>query len=92
MLVLATPWRESWDKHTARPSEDADPHAQAREWLDGRDIRCPTRSLWAVARAGHPRRAARMDLVRGMRPHVLAMGLASKAGLNKPGRRQPTAM
>lgn len=32
---------------------------------------------------GHPRRAARVDLVRSMRPHVLAMGLASEAELDE---------
>jgi SAM-dependent methyltransferase len=32
---------------------------------------------------GHPRRAARADLVRSMRPHVLEMGLASAAELDE---------
>ncbi len=32
---------------------------------------------------GHPRRTARADLVRSMRPHVLEMGLASEAELDE---------
>ena len=42
MLVLTTLWREFWDGLTARPPADgADPHAQARELLDGHDIAVP---------------------------------------------------
>ena len=41
MLVLATLWPEFWDDLTARPLGGADPHAQARELLAGRDITVP---------------------------------------------------
>ena len=38
VLVLATLWPQFWDGLTARPSGGADPHAQARELLEGHDI------------------------------------------------------
>ncbi len=42
VLVLATLWPGFWDILTARPPEGgADPHAQARELLAGRDITVP---------------------------------------------------
>ncbi len=42
VLLLATLWPEFWDGLTTRPGGGADPHAQARELLDGRDIAVPT--------------------------------------------------
>jgi uncharacterized protein YidB (DUF937 family) len=42
VLVLATLWPEFWGRLTARLSADvADPYAQAREFLSGRDISVP---------------------------------------------------
>ena len=41
VLVLATLWPQFWDGLTARPAGGADPHAQARELLDGHDITVP---------------------------------------------------
>ena len=41
VLVLATLWPKFWDALTARPAAGADPHAQARELLDGHDITVP---------------------------------------------------
>ena len=41
VLVLATLWPEYWHGLTARPAGGADPHAQARELLDGHDITVP---------------------------------------------------
>ena len=41
VLVLATLWPQFWDRLTARPADGADPHAQARELLAGRDISVP---------------------------------------------------
>jgi hypothetical protein len=41
VLVLATLWPQFWDGLTARPTGGADPHAQARELLAGRDITVP---------------------------------------------------
>src|SRR5262249_26696212 len=41
VLVLATLWPEFWAELTARPPGDADPHAQARELLDGCGIQVP---------------------------------------------------
>ena len=41
VLVLATLWPQHWDALTARPAAGADPHAQARELLAGRDITVP---------------------------------------------------
>ena len=42
VLVLATLWPQFWDALTARPEPGAaDPHAQARELLAGRDISVP---------------------------------------------------
>jgi uncharacterized protein YidB (DUF937 family) len=42
VLVLATLWPQFWDGLTARPADGADPHAQARELLAGRDITVPS--------------------------------------------------
>ena len=42
VLVLGTLWAEFWDSLTARPAGAADPHAQARELLAGRDIPVPS--------------------------------------------------
>ena len=41
VLVLATLWPQFWDGLTARPPDGTDPHAQARELLDGHDITVP---------------------------------------------------
>jgi hypothetical protein len=41
VLVLATLWPQFWDRLIARPANGADPHAQARELLAGRDITVP---------------------------------------------------
>ena len=41
VLVLATLWPEYWHGLTARLAGGADPHAQARELLDGHDITVP---------------------------------------------------
>ena len=41
VVVLATLWPQYWDALTARPAAGADPHAQARELLAGRDISVP---------------------------------------------------
>ena len=41
VLVLATLWPEFWVELTARPLGGAEPHAQARELLDGHDITVP---------------------------------------------------
>jgi uncharacterized protein YidB (DUF937 family) len=42
VLVLATLWPQFWDRLTVRPSAStADPHAQARDLLSGRDISVP---------------------------------------------------
>ena len=42
VLVLATLWPQFWDRLTVRPPAGAaDPHAQARELLAGRDISVP---------------------------------------------------
>ena len=41
VLVLAMLWPQFWDRLTTRPAEGANPHAQARELLDGRDITVP---------------------------------------------------
>jgi TIR domain len=38
VLILATLWPQYWHTLTARPERGADPHAQARELLAGRDI------------------------------------------------------
>ena len=38
VVVLATLWPRYWDDLTADPAGGADPHAQARELLTGRDI------------------------------------------------------
>ena len=42
VLVLATLWPQFWDSLTARPAAAADPHAQARVLLAGRDIPVPS--------------------------------------------------
>jgi len=42
VLVLATLWPQFWDRLTARPPAGAaDPHAQARDLLSGRDVSVP---------------------------------------------------
>ena len=41
VLILATLWPQFWHTLTARPEGGADPHAQARELLAGRDITVP---------------------------------------------------
>jgi hypothetical protein len=41
VLVLATLWPQFWDALITRPQDGADPHAQARELLAGRDITVP---------------------------------------------------
>ena len=41
VLVLATLWPQFWDALTVRLSGGADPHAQVRELLAGRDITVP---------------------------------------------------
>ena len=62
MLVLATLWPEFWNTLTARPPGDgADPHAQARELLEGRDISVPlaftAAQLQQARETGDPRLA-----------------------------------
>ena len=57
VLVLATLWPQFWDGLTARPAGGApDPHAQARELLDGHDITVPaaftTAQLQRLSQAG----------------------------------------
>ena len=42
ILVLATLWPEHWNALTVRPPRGTDPHAQARELLQGKDITVPT--------------------------------------------------
>jgi hypothetical protein len=42
VLVLSTLWPQFWDGLTARSAGGADPHAQARELLDGHDITVPS--------------------------------------------------
>ena len=42
VLVLATLWPQFWNDLTVRPTDNApDPHAQARELLNGHDITVP---------------------------------------------------
>ena len=60
VLVLATLWPEFWDRLTARPpAAGADPHAQARELLTGREISVPAAfnaaQIRQLTRAGDPR-------------------------------------
>ena len=62
VLVLATLWPQFWHGLTARPSEGgADPHAQARELLAGRDITVPAAftvaQLQRLSQAGDARLA-----------------------------------
>ena len=62
MLVLATLWPQFWDTLTARPpAGEADPHAQARELLSGRDISVPgaftLAQMQQLTGAGDPRLA-----------------------------------
>ena len=61
VLVLATLWPQFWDTLTARPAGGADPHAQARELLAGRDITVPDAftpaQLEQAAQAGDARLA-----------------------------------
>jgi uncharacterized protein YidB (DUF937 family) len=42
VLVLATLWPSFWDVLTSHPAAGDDPHANARELLDGQDISVPT--------------------------------------------------
>ena len=59
VLVLATLWPEFWDVLTAHPAGGADPHAQARELLAGRDITVPASftapQLQQLSKAGDAR-------------------------------------
>ena len=59
VLVLATLWPSYWHELTTRPGERADPHAQARELLDGQGIPVPDAfalaSLQRLAQDGDPR-------------------------------------
>jgi hypothetical protein len=59
VLVLATLWPEYWAPLTARPAAGADPHAQARELLAGRDIQVPPafteEQMRQLPAAGDPR-------------------------------------
>ena len=59
VLLLATLWPQFWDTLTARPTGRADPHAQARELLAGRDISVPAAftaaQLHDLTRAADPR-------------------------------------
>jgi hypothetical protein len=61
VLVLATLWPQFWDALTVRPAGRADPHAQARELLAGRDITVPAAftavQLRRLSRAGDVRLA-----------------------------------
>jgi hypothetical protein len=61
VLVLATLWPQFWDELTARPPKRADPHAQARELLTGRNIPVPAaftgEQLRQLQVAGDPRLA-----------------------------------
>ena len=61
VLVLATLWPEFWDELTARPPGGADPHAQARELLTGRNIPVSAaftgEQLRLLEEAGDPRLA-----------------------------------
>jgi hypothetical protein len=62
VLVLATLWPQFWGALTARPpAGEADPHAQARELLSGRDISVPAAftapQVAELIRAGDPRLA-----------------------------------
>ena len=61
VLVLATLWPQHWDTLTARPAAGADPHAQARELLAGRDITVPAAftagQMRRLPAAGDPRLA-----------------------------------
>ena len=61
VLVLATLWPTYWDVLSARSAAGADPHAQARELLTGRDITVPAaftaHQLRLLPDAGDPRLA-----------------------------------
>jgi hypothetical protein len=61
VLVLATLWPKFWAELTTRAPEGADPHAQARELLAGRDIAVPAaftgEQLRDLEGAGDPRLA-----------------------------------
>jgi len=61
VLALATLWPRFWDVLTARPDGGADPHAQARELLAGRDITVP--AAFTPAQMGQVARAADVRLV-----------------------------
>lgn len=60
VLILATMWETFWGKLTVRPGAGAaDPHAQARELLTGRDISVPPAltapEIEQLAKSGDPR-------------------------------------
>jgi hypothetical protein len=61
VLVLATLWPEFWAELTVRPPGPEDPHAQARELLNGRHIAVPgaftDQQLRQLEDAGDPRLA-----------------------------------
>ena len=61
VLVLATLWPRFWDDLTADPADGADPHAQARQLLDGHDITVPGAftavQLQRLSQLGDPRLA-----------------------------------
>ena len=68
VLVLATVWPQFWDRLTARPTADADPHAQARELLASHDITVPAAftasQLEQLGEAGDPRLARAAETAR----------------------------
>ena len=61
VLVLATLWPEFWHGLTTRPPGGGDPHAQARELLDGHNIPVPSaftgEQLRGLEETGDPRLA-----------------------------------
>jgi hypothetical protein len=65
ILVLATLWPEHWATLTTRPTGGTDPHAQARELLDGNRIPVPDAftgtDLLALAGRADPRLAEAAD-------------------------------
>ena len=70
VLVLATLWPQFWDRLTARtPADVADPHAQAREFLSGRDISVPAAftatQLQQLVGAADPRLARAAEAAEG---------------------------
>lgn len=65
ILVLATLWPEHWATLTSRPANGRDPHAQARELLDGHRIPVPDAftgaDLLTLAGRADPRLAEAAD-------------------------------